>query len=262
MIARLLSGLAIMVLINFSCVSYAEDETPLRPMSDVDYVNTERLPAAQSKQIIADIINSRNLKGERKSAKWTLKEIDFEEPDLETPAWIKSFSVIFATFVEYLLWILLALIVVSLYLSRQQWMQLFSSEKEEEAVYQAPEVLFGMNVREDSLPDDLIAEVTLLWQQQKARESLSLLYRGALIALITKEKVPLENSYTEGDILKLSQKILTDSKQHYLSELTRQWQLIAYAHRIPMDEAMEWLFSHWASDFAYQITPSSTRGGM
>lgn len=262
MIAKLINGFVITVLISFSCFSYAEQETPLRSTSDVDYVSEVRLPVAESKQTIADIINSRDLKGEHKKSEWTLKEIDFDEPDdKETPEWIKSFSIVFATVVEYLLWIFLAIAIVFIYLSRHQWQHFFLTEKDEEEAYQVPEVLFGMNVREDSLPDDIIAEATILWQQQKARESLSLLYRGALVRLLIQEKIPLENSHTEGNILTLSQTFLADTKYTYLKELTQQWQLIAYAHRIPMDEAMAWLFSHWVSNFAYQATSSSTAGG-
>lgn len=239
--------------------SYAEKVTesePLRPTSAVDHLHGERLPVDQSKLIIADIINSKDLKGEEKTTEWQLKEWDFEKSDSKTPEWIKSISIVFANIFEYALWILLLIGVILLYLSRDQWLHLFSPKNTEEESYQAPEILFGMDVREASLPDDIIAEAKQLWQQKKARESLSLLYRGALVRLINQEKVPLENSHTEGDILKLSQKSLADKQHQYLAQLTSQWQLIAYAHRIPMEESMDWLFSHWQSDFNHQSAPS------
>ncbi len=232
------------------------ESEPLRPTSAIDYLHGERLPVEQSKPIIADIINSRDLKGEEKTTEWQLKDLDFEKSDSTTPDWIKSISVVFANIFEYALWILLLIAMILLYLSRDHWLHLFSPKETEEESYQAPEILFGMNVREDSLPDDIIAEAKQLWQQKKARESLSLLYRGALVRLINQEKMPLENSYTEGDILKLSQKSLTNKQHQYLAQLTSQWQLIAYAHRIPMEEAMQWLFFHWQSDFQHSSAPS------
>jgi hypothetical protein len=239
--------------------SYADEAIkPLRATSAVDYLHDERLPAEQSNTIIADIINSKDLKGEEKTMEWKLKELDFDEPDSPTPDWIKSISVIFSNIFKYTLWVLLFIGIVLVFLSRDRWLHLFSAEKTDEESYQAPEILFGMDVREESLPDDIIATAKQLWQQKKARQSLSLLYRGGLVRLINQEKILLENSHTEGDILKLSQRTLANNQQQYLQQLTSQWQLIAYAHRIPMDEAMEWLFIHWNSDFAYQSTVVST----
>ena len=253
MIALLLSFLFLAK--NGHAETSIESET-LRPTSAIDYLDNERLAVEQSKPIIADIINSKDLKGEKKTTEWRLKDLDFEKSDSTTPDGIKSISVVFATIFEYALWILLLIAVVLLYLSRDQWLHLFSSKETEEESYQAPDILFGMNVREDSLPDDIISEAKQLWQQKKARDSLSLLYRGALVRLINQENIPLENSHTEGDILKLSQKSLINKQHQYLAQLTTQWQLIAYAHRIPMEEAMQWLFSHWQNDFQHPSAPS------
>ena len=258
----ILYSLTIALLISFLFLAKnghtktSTESEPLPPTSAVDYLQDERLAVEQSKAIIEDIVNSKDLKGEKKITKWQLKEVEFEQSDSSTPDWIKSISIGFAKIFEYALWILLLTAIVLLYLSRAQWLHLFSPQETEEESYQAPDILFGMNVREDSLPDDIIAEAKQLWQQKKARESLSLLYRGALVRLINQEKIPLENSHTEGDILKLSQKSLLDKQQQYLAQLTSQWQLIAYAHRIPMEEAMQWLFTHWQSHFQHPATPS------
>ena len=250
---------ALLVCFTFFTENSYGDEAikPLRATSAVDYFHSERLAADQSNTIIADIINSKDLKGEEKTTEWKLKKLDFDEPDSPTPDWIKSLSVIFSNIFEYTLWILLFIGIVLVFLSRDRWLHLFSAEKAKEESYQAPEILFGMDVREASLPDDIVATAKQLWEQKKARQSLSLLYRGALVRLINQEKIPLENSHTEGDILKLSQRTLANNQQHYLQQLTSQWQLIAYAHRIPMEDAMEWLFLHWSSDFSYQSIRSA-----
>ena len=235
-----------LILLSLFSNSYAEES--LRPMSEVDYLAEERLSVKQSKQIITDIVNSEDLKG-KTGKTWKIKEFDFETSS-ETPAWIKGLSIIVAKIIEYALWILLFIAVLMLFLTRHQWLHLFSAVKDKKEEYQAPDILFGMDVREKSLPNDIIGEAKSLWLQQKARESLSLLYRGALVHLLNKEKLPLENSHTEGDILKLSKKTLADNKQYYLSQLTAQWQLIAYAHRVPQEDTMDWLFTHWQQDFS------------
>jgi len=110
--------------------------------------------------------------------------------------------------------------------------------------------MFGMDVRPESLPADISTEAKKLWDNGKHREALSLLYRGALIRLINQEKIRLESSHTEGDILRHSRKKLSEIKQQYLESLTQQWKLIAYAHRSPQETDMQKLFQLWAVDFA------------
>ena len=236
---------------------YAETETETVPAtSEVDYLQDTRLPASESKRIIADIINSKDLKGEKKQTEWKLKPFaEADKKDIEANNELLNFfepiGLFFAKLIEYSLWILLFVAVVMLYITRDKWWHLFSSEKEEEEEYQAPDILFGMDIRKASLPENIAKEAQLLWEKQRYRDALSLLYRGALAQLVNQEKILLQNSHTEGDILKLSEKSLAENKQQFLSQLTKQWQLIAYAHREPSDESMSWLFSHWYSDFAY-----------
>lgn len=239
------------VLLLSSLLQIAFANESLRPTHEVDYLHEVPLSAESSKQIIADIINSHDLKGEKTTTRWELTPLDFEAGEGGMPEWVNTVSVIFATLVEYALWILLAIGLVLLYLSRNQWLHLLTAEKKDEETYQAPDVLFGMDVREASLPDDIIATAKTLWEQQQPREALGLLYRGALIRLLNQEKISLESSHTEGDILNLSQTRLAENKQHYLRQLTTQWQQIAYAHRNPSDDVVQWLFSHWQSDFSY-----------
>ena len=252
--------MALAVLINMTLASkpsYAATESEDVPeTSEVDYLQGTRLPASDSKEIIINIINSKDLKGEKKTTEWKLKSFDSpDKRDVNTSNSLadslKPIAHFFAVLIEYSLWILLFIAAVMLYLSRDKWLHLFTSEADEEDEYQAPDILFGMDIRKESLPEDIAKEAQQLWDKQQCRESLSLLYRGALAQLVNQEKILLEKSHTEGDILKLSKISLPENKQHYLTQLTTQWQLIAYAHRTPAEEAMAWLFSHWQTDFAY-----------
>jgi hypothetical protein len=129
-------------------------------------------------------------------------------------------------------------------------MHLFQGERKSKDEYESPEVMFGMDVRPESLPQNIAEKARELWQSGQHRESLSLLYRGALVRLINNDKVKLQNSHTEGDVLRHAASKLNESKQNYLKSLTTQWQLIAYAHRSPSEFDMQNLFDHWISDFA------------
>ncbi len=217
---------------------------------------SERKPADQSKAMIDEVMKTKNLDDKEKEMRWIKKDKEKKkQKDLEIN-WLKLLldpvAKLFATLFETGLWILLLIGLSLLFYYRKHWLHLFQASKQAEEEYQAPEIMFGMDVRPDSLPDDIVAEAQSLWQDKKHRESLSLLYRGALVHLINQEKVQLENSHTEGDVLKQSAQKISKGKQDYLQQLTQQWQAIAYAHRKPneaMQGTMSNLFERWDSNF-------------
>ena len=217
--------------------------------SEIDYLNDTPLSVNQSKKIITEIINSNDLKSEETTTTWSLKDFERDKPSDDNP-FLNLIGKIIATLFEYTLWILLVVVIMLLFLNRHHWLYLFSTETPTKDDYQAPDILFNMDVRETSLPADLIGVAQTLWQQQQFKACLSLLYRGALTQLIHKEKILLSKSHTEGDILKLSQSSLAPLQQDYLQQLTQAWQLIAYAHHQPSDQLMNHLFNHWMTDFA------------
>lgn len=236
--------------------SYAEgttsdspaEKSELRAISQVDYVSDVLLPASTSKETIDDIINTKELKGETERYRWQLKDFDQQNEEDDDFDAFEGMAKFIAILLESILWVLLVIGLVLLYITREKWLLLLRPDVEVEDEYEIPEVLFGMDVRKASLPDDILSSAKALWQAQKTRESLSLLYRAALIQLLD-DNVVLERSETEGDILKLSQKCIAEDKYQYLARLTTAWQLIAYAHRVPSDNDIVWLFDHWQGDF-------------
>ncbi len=232
----------------------------------------ERKPANQSKKMIEEVMKSKNLDDKETKMRWVKKRKDKKKQN-DKNRWnlewlndlLQSIAKLFATLFETGLWILLFIGLFLLYRFREKWLHLFQGSTQIEDEYQPPEIMFGMDVRPDSLPDDIAGEAKSLWQSGNHRGSLSLLYRGALVHLINQEKVQLQNSDTEGDILKHAAKIISPDKQDYLRQLTRQWQAIAYAHRKPdetMHNSMSSLFAGWHSVFlASSTTGDNTTHG-
>ncbi|HPY40423.1 MAG TPA: DUF4129 domain-containing protein, partial [Thiolinea sp.] len=108
-----------------------------------------------------------------------------------------------------------------------------------------PDVLFGLDIRPESLPEDIAGTARKLWEAGHAREALSLLYRGALVILTHEEQLEIHASHTEGDILKLAKPTTAAERYDYLRTLTKLWQTIAYAHRTPTDAQVEPLLANW-----------------
>ena len=227
--------------------------------SDVEKLAQERLPANASKKIIHEVMLSRNLDDKKVVKRWVRKDKKKKKRTKKSESavkqWLEPIAKFISFIVEFGLWILIAIGILLLIYYRDRWLHLFQRSQSSKDGYQSPEVMFGMDVRPESLPEDIIGEAQKYWQTGEQRAALSLLYRGALVRLINEDQVELEDSFTEGDVLRVSAKKLPKTKLNYLSKLTKQWQLIAYAHRIPPENEMQFLFTHWHSDFArHQVT--------
>lgn len=234
-------------------------------INKIEFLANTRQPAESSKSVIKEVMLTDNLDDKKTVKRWVkkkkpknknIKDIDSSFIDFIENI-LKPIALFISTVIEFSLWILIAIALILLFYYRDHWLYLFQGGRKTKDHYEAPEVMFGMDIRAKSLPDDIIGEAQKLWQAGQHREALSLLYRGALIRLINQEKVKLEDSYTEGDVLRHANKQLTAGKQSYLKSLTTQWKLIAYAHRAPAESDMQQLFTHWKSDFAI-ITVKNT----
>jgi hypothetical protein len=111
-----------------------------------------------------------------------------------------------------------------------------------------PAVLFGLDLRADSLPQDLPAEARRLLAEGNAAAALSLLYRGALAALVAAD-VPLPRSATEGDCLRAARSAIPAEPAAFFARLTAAWQACAYAQREPALPALEGLVRDWPLHF-------------
>ena len=233
---------------------YAETPKLTPTVDENEFLANSRKPANASKQTIKEVMLSKNLNDKKVVKRWVKKKKTRKKRFKNNESGFKKFMEPLSKFISFViefgLWLLLAIAILLLIYYRDRWLHLFQRRQKREDDYQSPEVMFGMDVRPESLPEDISTEARKLWQLGKPRAALSLLYRGALVRLINQEKIKLEDSFTEGDVLRVSEKKLETPKQRYLQQLTTQWKLIAYAHRTPNDVDMQQLFDHWASDFA------------
>jgi Domain of unknown function (DUF4129) len=136
------------------------------------------------------------------------------------------------------LWVAGGLLVVllALYLTRF----LRSREPREKMVrHVAPTHVRDMDIRPESLPADIGAAAWVLWERSEQRASLSLLYRGLLSRLAHVHTVPIRDSSTEGECLRLAQRHLSEQRSQYVSHLIRVWQQAVYGGIDPDPEAVK-----------------------
>jgi len=114
----------------------------------------------------------------------------------------------------------------------------------------APEVMFGLDVRPESLPEDVPAQVLDMWQAGNYRDALGLLYRASLSRLIDKHEIAFRASHTEAECAALVSACGIDSLSDYFSGLTDAWRRLAYGHLRPQTETVEQLCAAWSKELS------------
>lgn len=205
----------------------------------------ERLPAEQATTQINQVMQLEELSNRRKINTWLPKDKSTQQDDENQLP--EDFIQLMASLLKTLLWIgvILALILALIY--RHKILALLSPLQKPVQLSTIPEVLFGLDIRPASLPEDIAGTARQLWEAGHAREALSLLYRGALVILTHQEQLAIHASHTEGDILQLAKPITAPERYAYLRTLTQLWQTIAYAHRTPKTSELLPLFEAWSS---------------
>ncbi len=110
-----------------------------------------------------------------------------------------------------------------------------------------PAELFGLDVRPESLPADLVGEALALLQRGRHREALSLLYRGSLARLIHEPGMEIPAGATEGDCLRMVRAGRPEGEADFFRRLTRSWLRMAYGHLPPAAGRIEVLCRDWGT---------------
>jgi hypothetical protein len=97
-----------------------------------------------------------------------------------------------------------------------------------DAEFVAPSHVRDLDIRPESLPQDIGAAARELWDRGERRAALALLYRGMLSRFAHVHQVPIRDSSTEGDCLVLAATHLPEVRAAYASRLVREWQRVVY----------------------------------
>jgi hypothetical protein len=145
-------------------------------------------------------------------------------------AWLAALGHFINDMSRFLLWGIVIVIVALVLVSLRHLVQLRSFQRRAKAEAAVSHVR-DLDVRPESLPDDVGAAAWALWQAGKVPEALSLLYRGALSRLIHRFRVPITASATEGECLDLARGRLEPGALRYVTQVVRAWEASTYGGR-------------------------------
>lgn len=113
-----------------------------------------------------------------------------------------------------------------------------------------------LDIRPESLPDDIGGTALEIWERGEHRAGLSLLYRGVLSRLAHVHRVSIRDSSTEGDCLQLAGAHLTAAPAAYVVRLIRVWQRAVYGGLDPNDDEMRSLCGGFSAAVDAPSSPS------
>jgi hypothetical protein len=127
-----------------------------------------------------------------------------------------------------------------------------------------PEVLFGLDVRPESLPDNVTDAARNLLAAGDIRGAVSLMYRGALVSLIQDGRIDISRGDTELQLLArvrraYGSEAYGDAKARYFATLVSIWQRVAYARQMIAAAEIAPLIDTWATHF--NVRRNESTGG-
>ncbi len=215
-------------------------------------VNAAEVQSAESEQArdeIRTILESPPFVIEKEVTRWEWKSEDTQEnPTAENWGWLErllswidrwNLGWLFKL-VEVLIWVgagLLIWLVVRAVLKNPPSLA-FARERDKKQAA-GPQVIMGMPISAESLPEDIDSAVLKAFEQGNARLAVSLIYRHVLNLLVDIHRLPVESWYTELECAEAVKSHQGPSITAPFDELTRIWLQLAYAHRQPDREKVQ-----------------------
>jgi hypothetical protein len=171
-----------------------------------------------------------------------------DERPTEDPGWVQWIRDAFAWIAEtgrLMLWVGGIVLAGMLALHIKRFLEMHA-ERKRTLRSTAPTHVRDLDIRPETLPDDIGAAALDLWERGQHRSALSLLYRGLLSRLAHVHGLPIRPSSTEWDCTELAVRSLNADRSVYVSRLVRVWQHAIYGGSEPSDEEMRALCAGFA----------------
>ena len=215
---------------------------------------------SSAKKLIEEVLKGRDFGEEKTVRNWRFKNLIEENQD-KIPQWLIDFVEWWENNIDLsesentinttAFWLKVLLIGVFIFMLVYLFYRFrgpIKSLQTKTTRQQVPEVMFGLDVRADSLPEDVPAQVMKLWREQNHRDALSLLYRASLSRLIEHHALVFKSSHTESECVSLVKAQGIESLSRYFSQLTQVWRRLAYGHQLPQPDIIQMLCDNWSRE--------------
>lgn len=153
-----------------------------------------------------------------------------DKTDDTAPGWLVQIARWLASAGRGIVWVLGAVAIAFVAIYAWRWASVRSDALRARAEL-LPSHVNELDIRPESLPDDIAGTAAALSRRGEQRAALSLLYRGALSRLVHDHLVPIRSASTEGECVALAARTLPTDATAYLRRLVGVWQAEVYAGR-------------------------------
>jgi hypothetical protein len=243
------AAVALFLLACSPVTAHAQAPEPANPSTSAGSTTGEVSPA---KAVVLDVLRDPVFGIERETTEWRLKSSSETTEPRQLPAWLRWIPRVVAIVAQGARYLVLVAAGVALF-----WLLLRLQGRSTPTSFGAagtPAVLFGLDVRPDSLPADLVARARQMTMEGDITGALALLYRGALVSLVHDAGVQFKDGDTERDCLRRAGGALRGVELAYFDSLIRSWQNAAYAQTAPHKDAVLGLCDRWPASFAVPET--------
>jgi hypothetical protein len=218
-VRRVVHALALFLALAVAAPSLAENQPVSRKEIDQAVETVKKDPNLASEKTV-------------KTLHWDARKDVKKKPrePSEWPSWLGWLGDLFAWIgaaSQMLMWLIIATLVALL-----AWfvVKILAAQRFRPAGtgFIPPTHVQDLDIRPESLPDDIGAAARMLWDRGDHRAALALLYRGLLSRLAHTFQVPIRDSSTEGDCLVLAGRKLEAGRLDYATRLVRTWQRAIY----------------------------------
>lgn len=185
---------------------------------------------------------------------------DAEEERRERPGWARWLAELFgwlASSARLLVWVACGLLAAMVAVLVVRMLRGHSRDRAL-AGAAAPSHVRDLDIRPESLPEDIGAAARQLWDAGEARRALALLYRGLLSKLAHDHRAPVRESTTEGDSVGLARRYLPEDSGAYAARLVQTWSQAVYGSLMPATAEVHALCDGFAAALRTAPVPSAT----
>ena len=229
---------------------------------------TQNFNKGDTKNIIEGVLNREDFGKTITKKEWVFVGNGVQDEEKEMPQWLKDFfkwlfgnifeddvSVGFKV-LEILIWLALAAFVIWLINKYSHWLNWVNlpTRTNKDKSRSIPNKILGMEMSQESLPDDVLAVFASLINNKKYRDALSLLYRASLSAIVHRGDIEIPASATEQECCKIVASKRDKNESTFFRSLTHAWIMLAYAEHEPSEETLAGLQQGWCKHYAVNQT--------
>lgn len=195
--------------------------------------------------VIQEVLDSEEFATSQEASGWR-----FPERGNSSPGGGGAAGSALAPLFELILWIVAVVVLVGLvYLACKAfgWIRVDAPVVHDDEA--PPTELFGLDLRPETMPDDVPGTALALWRAGDAAGALGLLYRASIARLVEEDGLELRRSDTESDCLERARQLGDTGRAATFGDITRAWKICAYSTGLPGDAEVEALCAAWPQRF-------------